>query len=171
MFAEPELSRWAANFRDYVRFGDFRDKCVHPGLNLRGPHARLASEYLLLRAYRKSMILLGALFDPDMTAVATGRATFQGSRAPLSVDPKPGVYAAFVSAYILGIEVYQLGLDKVHSDYGGVPMKRAPGSRLENGTAPVVDATRLNRTLAELAFAFYMSPAPPGLRALIPPTP
>jgi len=45
-------------------------------------------------------------------------------------------------------------------------MKRAPGSRLENGASPLVDATRLNRTLAELAFAFYMSPAVPALRTL-----
>lgn len=165
-FAGPEMSRWAANFRDYERFGDFRDKCVHPGTNLRGPHSRLASEYLLIRAYRQSLILLGPIFDPDMSAAATGKATFMGSRAPLSIDPKPGVYSAFLLAYILGIEVYQLGLDKVHSDYGGIPMQRAPGSRLENGAKPIADAIRLNRALAELAFALYMSPEQPALRAL-----
>jgi hypothetical protein len=170
-FASPEMSRWAANVRDYERFGDFRDKCVHPGVNLRGPHAQLASEYLLLRAYRSSMILLGPIFDPDMSAAATGNARFRGDPDPLSVDPKPGVYSPFLLAHILGIDIYQLGLDNVHSDYGGIPMKRAPGSRLENGIEPIADATRLNRTLAELAFAFYMSPEQPALRAIISPQP
>lgn len=38
-------------------------------------------------------------------------------------------------------------------------MKRAPGSRLETGATPIVDSERLNRTLAELAFALYCEPS------------
>ena len=66
-----------------------------------------------------------------------------------------GVYAVFLSAYALNIGIYQLGLDKVHSDYGGIPMNVAPGSRLETGAHPIVDATNLNRILALLASLFY----------------
>jgi hypothetical protein len=148
---------WAHNVRQYERFGDFRDKCVHDGTNLVGENPQLASEYLLIRAYRASLISLGRIFDLDMKYGAT--ALWDHNR-PLAVDPKPGVYLPFLSAYILNIGIYQLGLDKVHSDYGGIPMKLRPGSRLENGAAhPVVaDARRANQTLAELARLFYTLP-------------
>ena len=85
---------------------------------------------------------------------------------PLMTDPKPGVYTPFLTAYISNVEVYQLGLDKVHSDYGGIPMKLAPGSRLETGATPIVDSTRLNRSLAEIAFAYYTAPHPVAVKAL-----
>ncbi len=75
--------------------------------------------------------------------------------SPLSIDPKPGVYSVFLSAHIMNITAYQLGIDKVHSDYGGIPTKFAPGSRLETGISPIVDSMRANQTLAELAVAFY----------------
>ena len=74
---------------------------------------------------------------------------------PLAADPKPGVYSPFLSAHILNIKMYQLGIDKVHSDYGNIPMSLAPGSRLETGIEPVVDATEANKTLAQLAVMFY----------------
>jgi hypothetical protein len=47
-----------------------------------------------------------------------------------------------------------------------IPMALQPGSRLENGAAPILDATRLNRTLAEIAFAFYCVPHPSAVQAL-----
>jgi hypothetical protein len=80
-------------------------------------------------------------------------------KACLGFDPKPGVYSVFLSAFLLNIGIYKLGIDKAHSDYGGVPMKLSPGSRLETGISPIVDSTRLNRTLAELAVAFYVPEA------------
>lgn len=147
-----QAPEWSRNVVAYERFGDFRDKCVHDGTNLSGPRKALASEYLLIRAYRVSLITLGRVFDPSMGAGA------QSLKAddPLSLDTKPGVYSVFLSAYALNISLYQLGLDKVHSDYGGVPMRRAPGSRLEgNAQEPIIDATNLNRLLAALAAAYY----------------
>ena len=85
---------------------------------------------------------------------------------PLATDPKPGVYTPFLTAYISNVEIYQLGLDKVHSDYGGIPMRLQPGSRLENGAQPIIDSSRVNRTIAELSFAFYVNPNSSAMRAL-----
>lgn len=44
------------------------------------------------------------------------------------------------------------GVWEVRSDYGDIPMKLAPGSKLETGISPIVDSTRANITLA-MAFA------------------
>ena len=71
-----------------------------------------------------------------------------------------------VSDPIYSLINYQLGLDKVNSDYGGIPMQLAPGSRLETGATPIVDATRCNRALAELSFGYYTVPHPNAMRAL-----
>lgn len=146
--------------------GDFRDKCIHDGTNLTGLYKQLASEYVLIRAYRKSLITMGRIADPAMYKHTLGGMSPMVASNPLTTDPKPGVYTPFLTAYISNVEVYQLGLDKVHSDYGGIPMKQAPGSRLETGASPVVDSTRLNRTLAELAFAYYTSPNPIMVQAI-----
>lgn len=154
-FQREPLLTWAKNVQAYERFGDFRDKCVHPGINLIGSNPGLASEYLLIRAYRGSLILIGRVCDPDM---AEGGLNLWEAENPLDIDPKPGVYSVFLSAYILNIGIYQLGIDKVHSDYGGVPMTLTPGSKLETGISPIVDSTRANQTLAELAVAFYVGP-------------
>ena len=154
---------WAANVKTYERFGDFRDKCIHPGTNLTGSNVQLASEYLLVRAYRASLVALGRAFDQDMIPLPTA---LSQEAEPLSRDPKPGVYSPFLNAYILDNEIYQLGLDKVHSDYGGIPMGLAPGSRLETGATPIFDATRANRSIAELAFAFYVRQPLPAANIL-----
>lgn len=146
--------------------GDFRDKCIHDGTNLTGPNKQLASEYVLIRAYRKSLITMGRIADPAMYKHTLGGMSPLVAANPLTTDPKPGVYTPFLTAYVSNVEVYQLGLDKVHSDYGGIPMAMAPGSRLETGAIPAVDSTRLNRTLAEVAFAYYTSPNPAMLMAL-----
>lgn len=156
--------RWAENVQLYERMGDFRDKCIHPGTNLTGRHAALASEYILIRAYRKSLITLGRVFDEAMSA---GVETLNVEKV-LSVDPKPGVYSVFLSAYALNIGIYQLGIDKVHSDYGGVPMALKPGSRLETGTKPVVDATNVNRMLAVLAGLFFAPASLPSITSVKP---
>lgn len=148
---------WAKNVQQYERFGDFRDKCVHDGTNLVGDNPQLASEYLLVRSYRASLISMGRIFDPDMKYGAAAVWTWDSA---LPVDPKPGVYMPFLTAYILNVGVYQLGLDKVHSDYGGIPMALKPGSRLENGAShPVVyDARRANQSLSEISRLFYTLP-------------
>ncbi|NES85630.1 MAG: hypothetical protein F6K10_31840 [Moorea sp. SIO2B7] len=142
----------------YLRMGDFRDKCIHDGTNLTGPHPALASEFVLIRAYRKSLMMLGRIADHDMYAHTKGGLSPMMASVPLTTDPKPGVYTPFLTAYISNVEVYQLGLDKVHSDYGGIPMQRAPGSRLETGAVPILDSSRVNRSLAEIAFAYYTVP-------------
>ncbi len=107
---------------------------------------------------------MGRIFDDEMSA---GAHSIDTSDA-LMLDTKPGVYSAFLSAYGLNIGLYQLGLDKVHSDYGGVPMQLSPGSRLENGANPVVDATQLNHTLAMLAGMYYLPSALPQIASLVP---
>jgi hypothetical protein len=89
----------------------------------------------------------------------------RGASQPLSLaqgatNTRPGVYAIFVGAAINHIGIYKLGLDKVHSDYGGVPMKLAPGSRLENDATPVADAWRCNQTLGEIANQYYLADPP-----------
>lgn len=154
-FQQDLLMTWTKNVRVYERFGDFRDKCVHPGVNLTGPHIQLASEFMFIRAYRSSLIALGRVFDPEM---AGGGLSLWDAKEPLHIDTKPGVYAVFLNAYLLNVGIYQLGLDKVHSDYGGVPMALAPGSKLETGISPIASAARANQTLAEVAFAFYVTP-------------
>ncbi|SER63772.1 hypothetical protein SAMN05421690_10471 [Nitrosomonas sp. Nm51] len=164
-FKSDRLRNWAENIQNYERMGDFRDKCIHDGTNLSGPNPDLASEFHLIRAYRASLIGLGVVADPDMTKHNRVGMNPLLASTPVLTDPKPGVYSVFLSAYMNNIGIYQLGIDKVHSDYGGVPMKLAPGSRLEDASSPIVDSSRFNRTLAELAFAFYIGPTLPVLNA------
>lgn len=154
---EKNYSTFVKNVEDYQRFGDFRDKCIHSGQNLIGNNPQLASEYMLVRPYRASMILLGRLFDQKMAKKQYTKVGFSlwSEKEPLKYDPKPGVYTVFILAHVVNIEIYQLGLDKVHSDYGGIPLKLQPGSKLENGAKPVKSAYRANQTLAEVAVAFY----------------
>ncbi len=82
------------------------------------------------------------------------------SLAEWKTNTRPGVYAIFVGAAINHIAIYKLGLDKVHSDYGGIPMRLAPGSRLEDGATPVADAWRCNQTLGEVADMLYLTEPP-----------
>ena len=119
-------------------------------------NAALAAESIFVRQYRAALVLLGRVTSPDMV---------RGAAAPLSLaeaqtNTRPGVYAIFVGAAINHIGIYKLGLDKVHSDYGGIPMKLAPGSRLEDNAVPVADAWRCNQTLGEIADSFYLSNPP-----------
>lgn len=141
-----KFQRWRKNVINYQRFGDFRDKCIHPGTNLIGDDPRLYSEQIPIRAYRGSLILIGRLFDDEMLV----RKLHARPR-----EPKVGVYSIFLAAFFLNIRVTRLGLDKVHSDYAGVPMQLQPGSRLETGAIPVVDSDRANQTLAEMAALYY----------------
>lgn len=85
-----------------------------------------------------------------------------GAGAPMSLarlrtNTRPGVYNIFIGAAVNQVGVYKLGLDKVHSDYGGVPMQLAPGSRLENDAEPKADAWRCNQTLGEIANLYYLN--------------
>ncbi len=146
------------NMKEYLEFGHFRDKCVHPGFNLIGPRPDIAAENMQIRSYRASMILLGAVFDGDMLQV--------NEDTEPTVHTKAGVYSPFLSAYVMGIRQWEYAIDKVHSDYGGIPMRRAPGSRLENGAVPVVDATLANITLTEAAVRFYLPRSPVAKAAL-----
>ncbi|ALA51808.1 hypothetical protein CAY60_012940 [Shouchella clausii] len=155
IFQKAPFTQWTENVKVYERMGDFRDKCIHPGTNLTGPHRQLASEFVMIRAYRSSLTGLAPVFDADM---AKGAEDLWDSQDPLSIDTKPGVYTVFLSAYILNVGIHKLGLDKVHSDYGGVPMKLAPGSKLETGINPIVDSRRANQTIAEIAYALFLSP-------------
>lgn len=145
------FTTWTKNIVTYQRFGDFRDKCVHDGTNLIGKNSQLASEYLLIRAYRSSLIFLGSIADPEMYMYAGLKSQEKG----ISIDSKPGVYMPFLTAYFLNVGIYRLGIDKVHSDYGGIPMKLKPGSKLENGIKPIINSANANKTLADLAALFY----------------
>ena len=167
IFKNAQFEQWARNIQNYERMGDFRDKCIHDGTNLTGPNPDLASEFLLIRAYRASLIGLGVVADQEMTLHTKGDINLLSDSIPVKTDPKPGVYSVFLSAFLNNIGIYQLGIDKVHSDYGGIPMTIAPGSRLEDASKPIVDSSRFNRALAELAFAFYVGPDLPALPALI----
>lgn len=154
--SHPEFALFRKNLDEYEAFGDFGAKPTHPGTNLTGPNAELAGESIFVRQYRAALVLLGRVTSPDMA---------RGAGEPLSLakavsNTRPGVYAIFVGAAINHIGIYKLGLDKVHSDYGGVPMKLAPGSRLENDTSPVADAWRCNQTLGEIADMYYLSEPP-----------
>ena len=123
----PDFARFLANMDAYEEFGDFGAKPTHPGTNLIGPNAKLAAESIFVRQYRAALCLLGRLTSPEM-AFGAGKPL---SLAQWKTNTRPGVYAVFVGAAINHVAIYKLGLDKVHSDYGGVPMRLAPGSRLE----------------------------------------
>lgn len=150
-------STFAQNVEVYLRFNNFRYKCVHTGENLIGDRPKPASEYMAVHPCRASMILFGRLFDKTMEKVNHLKPgiSLWTEQAPLSYDVKPAGYLVFILAHILNIEIYQLSLDKLHSDYGGVPMKLKPGSKLENEAQPVKNAYLANLTLAEIAVAFY----------------
>lgn len=100
------------------------------------------------------MILGGRAF-----AIEMGQASAViGPLIPNSNDSKGNVYHLFVSGFVDGVILHQLIIDKIHSDYGGVPMVLAPGSRLESGIQPIADSTEANRTCAALANALYLFP-------------
>jgi hypothetical protein len=120
----PEFARFLANLDAYEEFGDFGAKPTHPGTNLVGPNARLAAESIFVRQYRSALVLFGRLTSPEMAF---------GAAKPLSLaewktNTRPGVYSIFVGAAINHVAIYKLGLDKVHSDYGGIPMVSARSS-------------------------------------------
>lgn len=153
LISQKKFAKFKDNLDLYEAFGDFGAKAVHPGTNLIGPNAQLAAESIFVRQYRAALVILGRLVSPDMA---------RGSAPPRSLahtltNTRPGVYAKFVGAAINNIGIYKLGLDKVHSDYGGIPMKLAPGSRLENDAQPIADAWRCNQTLGEVAKLFYLA--------------
>jgi hypothetical protein len=100
------------------------------------------------------MLLGGRAFAIDMGQVASLR----GPLVPGENDSKANVYSLFIGGFINGIAIHRLIMDKVHSDYGGIPMKLRPGSRLENGAEPVVDATLANQTCSDLAYALFVFP-------------
>lgn len=151
--SHPDFARFRMNLDEYEAFGDFGAKPTHPGTNLTGPHAELAAESIFVRQYRAALVLLGRITSPDM---ARGAGQPRSLATAIS-NTRPGVYAIFVGAAINHIGIYKLGLDKVHSDYGGIPMRLAPGSRLENDAMPVADAWRCNQTLGEIADLYYLS--------------
>lgn len=146
------------NLDAYEGFGDFGAKPTHPGTNLVGPNAELAAESIFVRQYRAALVLLGRVTSPDMKR---GANTPESLASTIS-NTRPGVYAIFVGAAVNHIGIYKLGLDKVHSDYGGVPMQLAPGSRLENDATPLADAWRCNQTLGEIADMYYLADPPPS---------
>lgn len=154
--SHPQFKQFRDNLDAYEAFGDFGAKAVHPGTNLIGPNAALAAESIFVRQYRAALVLLGRITSPDMA---------RGAGQPLSLarvptNTRPGVYAIFVGAAVNHIGIYKLGLDKVHSDYGGIPMQLAPGSRLENDAAPIADAWKCNQTLGEVADMYYLAEPP-----------
>lgn len=154
--SHPDFARFRQNLDAYEAFGDYGAKATHPGTNLIGPNAALAAESIFVRQYRAALVLLGRITSPDMA---------RGAGQPLSLanattNTRPGVYAIFVGAAINHIGIYKLGLDKVHTDYGDIPMKLAPGSRLENDATPVADAWRCNQTLGEIADSYYLAEPP-----------
>jgi len=158
-WVQNKYPRWSQNVQIYQRMGNFRDKRIHPGTNLVGKNPRLASEYILASNYRIGLIMGGRIFDPHMIAGVSKINIGE----PLALDAKPGVFTMFISAFATNIGLYQLGIDKTHSDYGGVPMTLRPGSRLETAATPLVDSTNLNRILALLAAFFYAPDALPSL--------
>ena len=101
----PQYAKFKSNIIFYLRMGDFRDKCIHDGTNLTGPLPRLASEFVLIRAYRKSLMMLGRIADIDMYKHTLGCMSPMMASVPLTTDPKPGVYTPFLTAYISNVEV------------------------------------------------------------------
>jgi hypothetical protein len=153
LLSERRFGRFRKNLDTYEAFGDFGPKAIHPGTNLIGPNRELASESIFARQYRAALIFVGRVSSPEMA---------EGAAEPLSLaerrtNTRPGVYEKFVTARTSNVAIYKLGLDKVHSDYGGVPMKLAPGSRMEDGTEPLADAWRCNQTLGEIGKLFYLT--------------
>jgi hypothetical protein len=153
IMSEPSYATFKANLDAYEEFGDYGAKPVHPGTNLIGPNARLAAESIFVRQYRAALVLLGRLVSPDMARGASEPV----SLATAETNTRPGVYEKFVGASILNIGIFKLALDKVHSDYGGIPMKLAPGSRLEDGANPLADAWICNDTLGKIAKIWYLA--------------
>jgi hypothetical protein len=153
LISQPIFKKFIENLDLYEAFGDFGHKGIHPGTNLIGPNAKLAAESIFVRQYRAALVLLGRIVSPDMARGALE----PKSLADALTNTRPGVYAIFVGAAINNIGIYKLGLDKVHSDYGGIPMKLAPGSRLENGAKPIADAWRCNQTLGDVATLLYLN--------------
>ena len=153
LISHQRMRVFRENLDRYEAFGDFGPKAIHPGTNLIGPNKELASESIFARQYRAALVFVGRVSSPDMARGAADPVSL--AQAP--TNTRPGVYEKFVTATINNVAIYKLGLDKVHSDYGGVPMALAPGSRMETGVEPAADAWRCNQTLGEVANLFYLT--------------
>lgn len=157
MLQEERYTCFVQNVISLLKLGNCWSKCIHSGQNLAGNDVQVVSDYIKVHQGVASMILLGRIFDTKMAKSEYQKAGFSlwSEKAPLIYDHKPGVYETFLLAYLANIELYQLVLDKVHSDYGGIPMRARPGSMLETGKTPIKSAYKANRTLAEIATALY----------------
>ncbi|OWT48552.1 hypothetical protein [Bacillus sp. K2I17] len=149
-----EYSTWRDNIYGILRLGNLGPKSVHPAVNLIGNNPGVVAESVTVRGYRSALILSGRAFGIDEMTTATKLMTKELS--PGINNSLPGVYNYFILAYKLNISLYQLILDKVESDYGGVPMALKPGSRLETNRQPIIDATQSIKTMADIAEKFYL---------------
>lgn len=151
---ETPYSRFIENVRRFLKFGSLQGKCQHDGENLTGQYRDRVAEQLGYFASSVSMILLGSLFcDLSRTAVAPSFSLWEQPE-PMSLVT-PSIASPYLLAHVADIELYQLILDKVHSDYRGLRMKQPAGSMLENGAKAIKSAYRANQTLAEIAVLFY----------------
>lgn len=99
------------------------------------------------------------IFGGRSFAIEMGQAaSVIGPLVPDQNDSKGNVYHLWVSGFTNGVALHRLIVDKIHSDYGGIPMALQPGSKIENGTQPIVDATEANRACAAIADALYLFP-------------
>lgn len=151
--SHPDFAKFRHHLSEYEALGDFRVTPPHPGTNLVGPDSQAAAESMLFPPYRAALVLLGPILSPDAMRAA------QGPRSAPAVIPDTGPhdYTISVGAVVDHRGCYSLSLDKVYSDYGGIPMRLAPGSRLENEAAPIADASRCIQTLGEIAGIHYLS--------------
>lgn len=151
---DGKYSRFVANMRRFLNLGDLQGKCSHSGENLTGAYQEHVAAKLGYFASAASMVLFGCLFcDLRCNTIAPSFSLWDQSEPMAHVAPS--TISPYILAHILDMEVYQLILDKVHSDYRGLRMKQAQGSMLENGAKTIRNAYRANQTLAELAVVFY----------------
>ncbi|WP_280149577.1 hypothetical protein [Bacillus safensis] len=148
-----EYSQWRENVYGVLRLGNLGPKSVHPAVNLIGPNPNVVAESVTVRGYRSALVLSGRAFEIEEMARATSPMNELHTRENYSL---PGVYNLYIMAYKLNISLYKLILDKMESDYGGIPMALRPGSRLENNRTPIFDATNAIKTISDISEKYYL---------------
>ncbi|KAF4620137.1 hypothetical protein G7Y89_g14684 [Cudoniella acicularis] len=148
---------------------DANDKLMAFGREVRSSYSAFAemcepSEFVPLRNYHVGLVMAGKVMDAAMSAGACNTNT----NAPLKHDTKPECYTPFLVVYGANIAIQQLGINKVHSDYGGIPMQLRPGSCLETSATPVFDSTNFNRVLSLVSAVLYAPDTLPNLKAFKP---
>lgn len=152
---ETAFSTFVGNVLRLIAFSNFQGKATHTGEFLTGDNVPEVAHHLGHFTSCGVMILMGKVFQLTHYGMSDPAFSLLEVDAPLKFRNHIGMYETYILAHTINVELYQLVLDKLYSDYGEVPMKPQRGSQLENGKKAFRNAYLANKTLADIAVSYY----------------